>query len=200
MTFHGILITEVSAERTAFLMFVVSFKSSKKKLAVLAAAGVVLIGALIWAGASGIAEPAANVSGINYSASTNEERVNFISQFGWEIDTDPIEVEEVIIPTEFTDVYENYNKIQKEQKLDLEKYKGMRVKRWTYAVKNYPGYENKDDVVRADLLVYEGRVIGGDICSVELDGFMHGFEKQTQSAPTTQTAASQAAETQQTTG
>ena len=199
MTFHGIFITEVSAERTAFLMFVVSFKSSKKKLAVLAAAGVVLIGALIWAGASGIAEPAANVSGINYSASTNEERVNFISQFGWEIDTDPIEVEEVIIPTEFTDVYENYNKIQKEQNLDLEKYKGMRVKRWTYAVKNYPGYENKNDVVRADLLVYEGRVIGGDICSVELDGFMHGFEKQTQSAPTTQTA-SQAAETQQTTG
>ncbi len=180
-------------------MFVVSFKSSKKKLAVLAAAGVVLIGALIWAGASGIAEPAANVSGINYSASTNEERVNFISQFGWEIDTGPIEVEEVIIPTEFTDVYENYNKIQKEQNLDLEKYKGMRVKRWTYAVKNYPGYENKNDVVRADLLVYEGRVIGGDICSVELDGFMHGFEKQTQSAPTTQTA-SQAAETQQTTG
>lgn len=181
-------------------MFVVSFKSSKKKLAVLAAAGIVLVGALIWAGASGIAEPTANVSGINYSASTNEERVNFISQFGWEIDTDPIEVEEVIIPTEFTDVYENYNKIQKEQKLDLEKYKGMRVKRWTYAVKNYPGYENKDGVVRANLLVYEGRVIGGDVCSVELDGFMQGFEKQTQSAPSTQASSSQPVETQQTTG
>ena len=49
MTFFSIFITEVSAERTAFLMFVVSFKSSKKKLAVLAAAGIVLVGALIWA-------------------------------------------------------------------------------------------------------------------------------------------------------
>ena len=176
-------------------MFVVSFKSSKKKLAVLAAAGIVLVGALIWAGISGMAEPTANVSGINYSGATNDERGNFISQFGWEIDTDPIEVEEVLIPNEFTDVYKNYNEIQKKQKLDLEKYKGMRVKRWTYAVKNYPGYENKDGVIRANILVYDGRVIGGDVCSVELDGFMHGFEKPTQSAPVTQTP-----ETQQTTG
>ena len=62
-------------------------------------------------------------------------------------------------------------------------------------MKNYPGYENKDGVIRANILVYDGRVIGGDVCSVELDGFMHGFEKPTQSAPVTQTP-----ETQQTTG
>ena len=62
-------------------------------------------------------------------------------------------------------------------------------------MKNYPGYENKDGVVRANLLVYEGRVIGGDVCSVELDGFMQGFEKQTRSAPSTQASSSQPAET-----
>ncbi|MBR2893486.1 MAG: DUF4830 domain-containing protein, partial [Clostridia bacterium] len=46
---------------------------------------------------------------------------------------------------------------------------------WSYEIKNYPGYENTDGVIRGNILVYDGIVIGGDICSIELDGFMAGF-------------------------
>lgn len=111
---------------------------------------------------------------ISLKASTHEERMAFLSQFGWEIQEDPVEVREVIIPEEFDDTYTAYNEIQKNQGFDLTVYAGVRVKRWTYTVKNYTGYENKE-CIHANILVYDGLVVGGDICSVELDGFMHGF-------------------------
>lgn len=111
---------------------------------------------------------------VTLKASTHEERMAFLSQYGWEIDEEPIEVREVIIPEEFDDTYTAYNEIQKNQGFDLTVYAGMRVKRWTYTVKNYTGYENRE-CIHANILVYEGIVVGGDICSVELDGFMHGF-------------------------
>ncbi len=111
---------------------------------------------------------------VTLKASTHEERMAFLSQYGWEIDEEPIEVREVIIPEEFDDTYTAYNEIQKNQGFDLTVYAGMRVKRWTYTVKNYTGYENRE-CIHANILVYDGIVVGGDICSVELDGFMHGF-------------------------
>ncbi len=112
----------------------------------------------------------------NLKASDHSERMSFISQFGWEVSEEPTEVREVIIPETFDDVYTKYNEIQLSQGFDLSSYKGMRVKRWTYAVKNYAGYEDKD-CIRINILVYDGSVIGGDVCSVELNGFMHGFSK-----------------------
>lgn len=111
---------------------------------------------------------------MSLKASTHEERMAFLSQFGWEIDEEPVEVREVIIPEEFDDTYTAYNEIQKKQGFDLTVYAGMRVKRWTYTVKNYAGYENQE-CIHANILVYDGLVVGGDICSVELDGFMHSF-------------------------
>lgn len=159
-------------------MFVVSFKSSKVKLIALAAAGIALIAALVFAGTSKLTRQTVASGGIDYSGADNESRVRFISGFGWDIDTEPLEVREVLIPNEFDEVYSKYNEIQKAQKLDLEKYKGARVKRWTYAVNNYDGMGDKaKGTIRINLLVYDGRIIGGDVCSVELDGFMHGFEK-----------------------
>lgn len=114
---------------------------------------------------------------LSYRASNKEERLHFISRFGWVVNEEPAEVREIVIPDEFDAVYENYNKIQKEQGLDLEPFKGKRVKRWTYIITNYPGYSEDDDCVRINLLVFDGRVVGGDVCSVELDGFMHTFAK-----------------------
>lgn len=114
-------------------------------------------------------------SGMSIKASTHEERMAFLSQYGWELDEEPVEVQEVIIPSEFDDTYTAYNEIQKDQGFDLTVYAGMRAKRWTYIIKNYSGYENKD-CIRVNVLVYDGLVIGGDVCSIELDGFMHGFQ------------------------
>ena len=115
---------------------------------------------------------------INYKAGNNKERLSFVSQFGWEVESEPDEVSEIIIPQEFDDVYNNYNEIQLQQKCDLRDYCGKRVKRWTYIIKNYPGYTETDTCVRINLLIYDGMVIGGDVSSTELSGFMHTFQKE----------------------
>lgn len=155
-------------------MFVCSVKSSKLKVVLLVVLCVVATAAFLLA--SSFNNKKANQGGICLKANNAEERVAFLSQYGWEFSKDPVEVAEVIIPAEFDKTYEEYNKIQKDQDFNLEAYKGMRVKRWTYEIKNYPGYPKDSGCIRANILIYEGIVIGGDVCSVELNGFMHGFD------------------------
>ncbi len=158
-------------------MFYVSVKSSSlKTVALIAAVAIFATIGGVYAVKKSKSAPVASMNGIVYKAGTAEERLSFLSQFGWEVEEEPAEVKEVVIPEEFDDVYNQYNVIQKEQKLDLEKYKGTRVKCWSYNVKNYPGYENSDGVIRANMLVLDGVVIGGDISSTELSGFMHTFD------------------------
>lgn len=154
-------------------MFVYSIKSKHVKVALLLLFVVVTVISLFIL--SRDSAQAGKGDNVTLKASTHEERIAFLSQYGWEIDEEPVEVREVIIPEEFDDTYTAYNKIQKNQGFDLTVYAGMRVKRWSYTVKNYTGYENKQ-CIHANILVYEGIVVGGDICSVELDGFMHGFQ------------------------
>ena len=154
-------------------MFVYSIKSKHIKVALLVAFVIMTVISLIILSQD---SQQTGKSGMSIKASTHEERMAFLSQYGWEIDEEPIEVQEVIIPAEFDDTYTAYNEIQKAQGFDLTVYAGMRAKRWTYMIKNYTGYENQD-CIHVNVLVYDGLVIGGDVCSVELDGFMHGFSK-----------------------
>ena len=105
-------------------------------------------------------------------AKTNDQRVAFAQAFGWEIKLDPVEVMEVVIPENFDQVYAQYNSIQKMQDCDLEPLSGKRCKRYSYEIVNYPG-ESED--VRINILVYKNKVVGGDVCSLKLGGFMHGF-------------------------
>ncbi len=105
---------------------------------------------------------------------TDDDVEMFLSQFGWKVGANPAEIAEVTIPDEFDKIFTAYNEIQKGQGLDLSKYHRKTVKRYTYEVENYPDYDGK---VYANVLVYRGRVIGGDICSADTEGFIHGFEK-----------------------
>lgn len=109
--------------------------------------------------------------------SASSQVLAFISTFGWEVNEEPDEVREVVIPAEFDEVYSNYNAIQKKQGYDLLKYAGKRVKRWTYTVLNYPGYE-EEEFIKINVLMCDNEIIGGDVCSIRLDGFMHGFSKE----------------------
>ena len=157
-------------------MFVISMKSDKleKYLIIAVACALTTIGGIINV-ISTESAPAANVGGVNMRAETAEERIAFFSQFGYDISEDPLEVKEVVIPSEFDETYEEYNTLQKSQGLDLSKYKGKRVKMWSYAIKNYPGYETTDGTIRGNILVYNGVVVGGDVSNIELNGFMVGF-------------------------
>lgn len=77
---------------------------------------------------------------------------------------EPIEVVEVTIPAEWGAVYENYNALQRRGGFDLEPYKGQNCLRYTYALPELNA--------RGNVLVLGGKVIGGDICSITLDGIM----------------------------
>ena len=103
-----------------------------------------------------------------------EDAASFLSQFGWTVGAEPTEVKTVTIPREFDKVFSAYNELQKEQGLNLSKYKGKEVTRYTFSLTNYPEYSG---TVYANVLVYRNRVIGGDVCSADIGGFLHGFEK-----------------------
>lgn len=155
-------------------MFILSLKSLKGKLFILVAAVLIAAAVLFVIRDAGTDTDDSVSAGnhIDYTAETNEDRLNFISQTGLNVNPEPVSVTQVMIPAEFNEVYSQYNILQTKCGFDLTAYKGITVSRWTYTVTDYPGYEDSDSV-RLTLLVHNGRVIGGDVCSVELDGFMH---------------------------
>ena len=103
-------------------------------------------------------------------AKTEEQRQELIKALGWETnELSPVE-EEVIIPKDFDEIYVKYNNLQKEQGLDLKRHRGKKAAKFTYFIENYP---NEAENVRLTLLVRNGKVIGGDVCSLGLNGFMH---------------------------
>jgi len=119
---------------------------------------------------------ASDVANVNIdfkNVSTNEEMVSFLSQFGYEADQVPVETLEIEIPEEFNSILERYNEIQRAQGLNLKRYMGKDATTYVFKITNYE-YEGE---VFATLFIRNGRVIAGDICSKDGEGFVHGFEK-----------------------
>lgn len=107
---------------------------------------------------------------------TDQERADYLTSLGWQF-TSSFEEKQVKIPMEFNETYTQYNEIQKAQGFDLADHKGETVTVYTYNITNYPGYEDKDYIL-ANLLVADGTLIGGDVCSTSAsDGFMQGLKK-----------------------
>ena len=101
---------------------------------------------------------------------TQEARVRCTAYYGWQVDATSETKETVYIPSEFDAVYTRYNKLQKMCGFDLLNYRGKGVVRYTYRALNFPNHA--DSEVFINLLVYEGKLIGGDCMTVALDGFM----------------------------
>ncbi len=98
----------------------------------------------------------------------SRKAAEYVMSLGWVIDETPIEKAEVDIPLQFDSVYNEYNRLQNQAGFDLTNYKGEKVTRYTFSVKNFDGAEG----VRANVLVYKGKIIGGDLMTVAIDGFM----------------------------
>ena len=150
-------------------MIVLSMKWTVKKILVAAAlfGAVVLAAVLLLGSCSDDGVPLVN---------TKEERLEFLSSLGWEVDPESEREREVVVPETFDEIYESYNELQKKAGFDLTYYKGKTVKRFSYIILNYPS-DKKDDIIKLDLLVFDGRVIGGDVYSPRLDGFIIGLEE-----------------------
>ncbi len=151
-------------------MVVFSFKMTKAKisLALFCAVAILITSTAIADSVSRNSETKKASVGI-----TNEDRVNFLTANGWEIIANPIEIKDVVIPNEFDAVYTEYNNLQKKFGMDLSNYKGKTVKQYSYEIMNHPNAES--GLIVANILVYNGKIIGGDICNVKSNGFMHGL-------------------------
>ena len=103
---------------------------------------------------------------------SNQDRVDYLSAYGWEVSQEPVATQELLIPEEMDDSYTEYLALQNGQGFDLQKYAGKRVKRYTYEIFNYPTGETG---VQANLLICKNTVVGGEVLSPRLDGFLHGL-------------------------
>ena len=150
-------------------MFIYSLKASTIKffaVVCVALATLITLIAFIPVAAVDNDEAASINADIDYSGvKTNEDRIKFLSQFGWQVKPEATESMEVKIPKNFDKIFTAYNEIQRQQGLDLSKYKEKNVMRYTYEITNYEGYSG---TVYANILVYRNKVIGGDVCSADV--------------------------------
>lgn len=156
-------------------MFVFSARLSRKRLVCGAlAVAAVLVGASVLGGVFRRGEAAAaavstpNPKGIR----SDQDRLDYLSEFGWLVAEEPLAVEDLRIPEEMGTEYDDYLALQSAQGFDLAKYAGKYVKRYTYEILNYPTGE---EGVQISLLLYRHRVIAGEVLSPRLNGFLHGL-------------------------
>ena len=154
-------------------MLIITAIVRRGRIAAVAAAAAVVCGILVTAGLQGGRSAAASAVVSPKGVKTNEDRVAYLESYGWAVSAEPISVEELIIPEEFDETYTQYLALQEGQGFDLTDYRGKRVKRYTYEVTNYPTGETG---VQAGLLIFRNNVIGGDVLSAQLGGFIHGLE------------------------
>ena len=155
------------------VVFIITAKLPRRKLAfsvALAALACCCVLALnLGSAAREVGAPSApNPKGVR----SNQDRVDYLSAYGWQVAEDPLSTQELVIPEEMDDSYAQYLALQQEQGFDLTRYQGKRAKRYTYEITNYPTGETG---VQANLLIYKNTVIGGEVLSPQLDGFLHGL-------------------------
>ena len=171
-------------------MFVMTARVNKTAVFLGLAVIAVTIGLLLALfGGGSSAEPTAATAP---AADSNDARVKFLADLGWEITASPTESMQVRIPKESTEVFDRYNQLQKSQGYDLTKLAGKNAMRYVYKVTNYPG---ATDPVYATVLVYRNQIVGGDVTDTSPKGKVHGF-KMPQSA-TDSTAPSETTPTGQ---
>lgn len=151
-------------------MFIWTAKVNRRKLYLVLAAAVIVCGAVLAAlvvgGRGAQVSAAVSPKGIR----TEEDRTAYLGAWGWQVSPEAVTVEELELPAEFGPEYTEYLALQSGQGFDLEKYAGKRVKRYTYAVLNYPMGEAD---VQAHLLLFRNTVVGGEVLGAQ---FLHGLE------------------------
>lgn len=100
----------------------------------------------------------------------------FIEENGYKVSS-PL-TKEITIPSEFSDVYEKYNELQRRQGFDLRRHKGKSAVSYTFNVTGYVDKNGKPDSdVQIHIIVCDGKIVAADIASTRLDGFMEALKK-----------------------
>jgi hypothetical protein len=104
-----------------------------------------------------------------FAMASNSERIGFLNSQGWIVKPDPVREEVVTLPTEFNDTFSEYLKLQESQGFDLVKYAGEDVTIYVYDILNYPDYP---EGIKANMIVNNDRLIGGEIRQDAENGFI----------------------------
>ena len=157
-------------------MWIVTARLPRRKLAFSMAAAALVCCAALALGLGGGETPSAVSPGSGLPSPkgvrTNGDRTAYLEAYGWQVAEEPLSVEELQIPETLDQRYDAYLALQAEQGFDLEQYAGKRVKRYTYEITNYPTGEAG---VQANLMLYRNTVVGGEVLSPRMDGFLHGL-------------------------
>ncbi len=94
------------------------------------------------------------------SASTQSERTDYFALHGWEVEE--IAGKDIVIPSDFSEAYEEYAVFQDKQNLPLRSYAGKDARLYVYEVRNFRP-ENKK--MLAELLVCEDNVVASMVYS-----------------------------------
>lgn len=148
------------------MMFMTAKVDMKKILIALAILAGVIVGIVLIVGNSGSAATVAP------GASDNSARVQFLENYGWQVNASPTQSGQVKIPDKSSDLFDRYNALQKSQGYDLSQYAGKTVMRYVYKVNNLPG---ASEPVYATVLVYKDQIIGGDVTDTSAKGVVRGF-------------------------
>lgn len=153
----------LSAE--VLIVNIYTFKLNKKTFGIITAAVLLILGLVVTLISCGRKDDAQTTAKL----STKEGLSEYLQSMGYTPDTERYQFRQVVIPTDFDEVYQKYNDLQKESGFDLVKYKGKTVGLHTFGLLNYEGAED----VLCDLLVYKDKVIGGSVYTADVSGFMH---------------------------
>ena len=164
-------------------MMVMTAKVDLKKIMLALAAVAALIVALVMLMGGG--EEATQTAAL----SSNDGRVKFLTDLGWDVTTSPKESSQVKIPKEESEAFRRYNALQKSQGYDLSKFAGKNVMRYVYQVNNFPG---ATEPVYATLLVYKKEIIGGDVTQSGAKGKIQGLKRTEPTQPSVTTTPSTA--------
>ena len=147
-------------------MFIVTAKAPKARYLLLGAlvALAALAAALILRGQD--TGPGARIE-------TNEQRAAYLNALGWEVDAEPVEALTITLPDTLEEPYRSYNELQRKQGFDLTPYLGKTLERYTYRVTNHP---SRSTGCQADLYVYEGEVVAGDVICTGANGSIGTLE------------------------
>lgn len=116
------------------------------------------------------------VAQTNKNGDTHKKRYDFLSNLNCEIFDEEAKEKEIVIPLQFGNVYNAYNALQGKAGYDLSLYKGEKCTLYSYRIKKFKMFKD-DDFANANLIVYNGRIIGGDFSSAKINGKMYPLKK-----------------------
>ena len=150
-------------------MFIYSIRATTVRFLLLTLALAILVGGLAISGASDSVSAVSLATEIDYDGvKTKEKRIEFMRDFGIEVDESSEQEQAFRMPDSFDRVIAGYNQLQLKQGLDLSKYRNKKVTRYSYRVTNFKG----DGEVVANLFIHRGRIVACDLSSLTPEGFV----------------------------